>query len=506
VFFIKGLLAQKSMKLYKNASEKLSIIIYYNIINMKNTRLLLLLFISLSCFALCTFGQQKTKTKTDVPVIVDQPKTVVPIIKDKPKTNVPIITDDDLLEIKSNEPDPNDLLDITVPVAKPASPNAGQQIGKEIGLTGNFTFNKKVGFYVSAPEGNLVSYFYLNTKNGYAMLDNKGMQELAGGEAEGEMTQIKNANNDFYGYNKSSEGSFVIKMGSGMEMVIHDIETGNLSEKFFKTFKKTGNKVGKTGGNKYPRVEYAGTFEGEKMSIWLSDPQDVLIDTRFTYSLNGYWGLGFIASPSGKTYMVTGIEGNGAGIFMTYIENANVSFSGVGYKPMGEMLAEGIAKGKVDEDIALKEMYAAANAEKDPQLRSIMMQQIEQYKKMHKKTTKDAEKFAKTSDMGDMPYINDIHSEEGAKSYYDMMLLVMDQRMAEYDLAMKEAQKSKDTKLVKQYSCLIGCNQTERARWENLKTEHVKILKQYKNDDDKRDEKINELMMTAGQPKACNCD
>ncbi len=482
---------------------------------MKSTKFLL--FTGLLFFAICTFGQQKPKTKTDVPIIADKSKTQVPVIKDKPKTDVPliedkpktyvpIITEDDLLEIRGNEPDPNDLLDINVPVEKPASPNAGQQIGKEIALTGNFTFNKKVGFYVIAPEGDLVSYFYLNTKNGYAMLDKKGMQEMAGGEADGEMTQIKNANNDFYGYIKSSEGNFVMKMGSGMEMVMHDIETGNLSKQFFKTFKKTGNKVGKTGGNKYPRVEYSGTFEGEKMSIWLSDPKDVLIDPKFTYSINGYWGLGFIASPSGKTYMITGIEGSGAGIFMTYIENSNMSFSGVGYKPMGEMITEGIAKGKVNEDIALKEMYAAANAEKDPQLRSIMIQQIEQYKKLQKKTIKDAEKFTKTNDMQDMPYVTDIHSEEGAKSYYDIMILVIDQRIVEYEFAMKEAQKNKDTKVVKRYSCLIGCNQTERSRWENLKAEHVKILKQYKNDDDKRDEKINELMLTAGQTKACNCD
>jgi hypothetical protein len=245
-------------------------------------------------------------------------------------------------------------------------------------------------------------------------------------------------------------------------MVMHDIATGNLSRLFFKTFKKTGNKMGREGGNKFPRVEYEGMFEGKKMSIWLSDPKDVLIDTRFTYSLDGYWGLGFIASPSGKTYMITGIQGSGAGIFMTYMENENKSFSGVGYKPVGEVMTAGIMKGKAENDIALQEMYAAANAEKDPQLRSIMMQQIEQYKKLQKKTVSDAEKFAKSSDMQDLPYIKDVNTEKGTEDYYNMMLLMLDQRITENE--------------------------------------------QYKNDDDKRDEKINELMLTAGQSKACNCE
>jgi hypothetical protein len=446
--------------------------------------------------SLLSVAQQKTAIKANVP-----------LLEDKPKAKVPLLTDmDDLLEIKSNEPDPNDLLDIKVPVVKPAVPNAGQQVGKEIGLNGSFTFNKKIGFSVASPEGNMVSYFYLNTKNGYAMMDGDGLTEMAGSNEAGEMTQIKTANNDFLQYIKSSEGNFVMKMGSGQEMVMHDIATGNLSRLFFKTFKKTGNKMGREGGNKFPRVEYEGMFEGKKMSIWLSDPKDVLIDTRFTYSLDGYWGLGFIASPSGKTYMVTGIQGSGAGIFMTYMENENKSFSGVGYKPVGEVMTAGIMKGKAENDIALQEMYAAANAEKDPQLRSIMMQQIEQYKKLQKKTVSDAEKFAKSSDMQDLPFIKDLITEKGTEDYYNMMLLMLDQRITENEIALKEAQKNKDEKAVKLNTCLVGCAKAERARWENLKTEHIRILKQYKNDDDKRDEKINELMLTAGQSKACNCE
>lgn len=446
--------------------------------------------------SLLSVAQQKTTIKANVP-----------LLEDKPKAKVPLLTDmDDLLEIKSNEPDPNDLLDIKVPVVKPAVPNAGQQVGKEIGLNGSFTFNKKIGFSVASPEGNMVSYFYLNTKNGYAMMDGDGLTEMAGSNEAGEMTQIKTANNDFLQYIKSSEGNFVMKMGSGQEMVMHDIATGNLSRLFFKTFKKTGNKMGTEGGNKFPRVEYEGMFEGKKMSIWLSDPKDVLIDTRFTYSLDGYWGLGFIASPSGKTYMVTGIQGSGAGIFMTYMENENKSFSGVGYKPVGEVMTAGIMKGKAENDIALKEMYAAANAEKDPQLRSIMMQQIEQYKKLQNKTIKDAEKFAKTSDMQDLPYIKDVNTEKGTEDYYNMMLLMLDQRIAENEIALKEAQKNKDEKAVKRNACLVGCTKAERSRFEALKAEHLKILKQYKDDEDELDEQINKLMMKAVEVKPCSCE
>ena len=401
------------------------------------------------CLSVSGFAQQKSKAKA---------KTNIPLIKEQPKTNVPILTDaDELLVIKSNEPNPNDLLDITVSIPKPKTPNAGQSITKEIGLNGEFTFNKKIGFSVNAPEGDLVSYFYFNTKNGYAMLDWKGIKAMLSENPEGEMTQIKNANNDFYQYIKSSEGNFVMKAGSGQSMVVHDIQTEMLSKEFFKTFKKTGNKMGKVGGNKYPRIEYSGTFEGKKMSIWLSNPQDVLLDTKFTHSLSGYWGLGFIASPTGTTYMITGIVGDGASIFMNYIENANVSFSGKGYKPVGEM------------------------------------------------TGGNAGAFSQTSDIQDLAFVDQINNPDATANYYDMMISLINQSIAEHQSGLKEAQKNNDATAIKRHNCLITCTKNEKTRLEKVKEEHIKIINQYKNDDEKRDEKINQLMETQGMPKPCSC-
>jgi len=125
---------------------------------------------------------------------------------------------------------------------------------------------------------------------------------------------------------------------------------------------------------------------------------------------------------------------------------------------------------------------------------------------LQKKTVSDAEKFAKSSDMQDLPYIKDVNTEKGTEDYYNMMLLMLDQRITENEIALKEAQKNQDAKAVKLNTCLVGCAKAERTRWENLKTEHIRILKQYKNDDDKRDEKINEFMMQTIQVKPCNCE
>lgn len=386
------------------------------------------------------------------------------------------------------------------------TPNAGKDFGKEIPLQGTFTFNKKVGFMVNSPEGDMVSYFYLNTKNGYAMQDHKALSEMASMEEGGEINQVKTANNDFYQYVKSSEGNFAMKMGSQQSMVLNDLETKELSKTFFKTFKKTGAKVGRTGGNKYPRVEYSGTFEGKKMSIWLSSSQDVMLDTRFTSALVGYWGLGFIASPSGKTYMITGIEGSGASIFMTYIENSTFSFSGAGYKPMGDVLGAGGSIGKNEMNASLAAMYEEIAKEEDPQKRALMMEQVKNAEKLMKGTTADLENFQKSSDFSDLPSVKQINNPDATAQYYDMLLLQIDEAILEHKKALRSHEQSGYAIGIRRSNCLIKCTEAERNRLQKLKSNHIKILNDYKNDEEKRDAKVNELLERSGTPAACNCD
>ncbi|WP_298143155.1 hypothetical protein [Flavobacterium sp.] len=392
------------------------------------------------------------------------------------------------------------------PTKSATTPNSGKDFGKEIPLKGTFSFNKKVGFMVNSSEGNMVSYFYLNTRNGYAMQDHKALLELGAMEDDGEVNQIKSPNNDFYQYIKSSEGNYAMKMGSQQSMVIHDMETKELSKIFFKTFKKTGAKVGKTGGNKYPRVEYSGTYEGKKMSIWLSSSQDIVLDTKFTSSLVGFWGLGFIASPSGKTYMITGIEESGVSIFMTYIENSSFSFSGASYKPAGDVMGAGAATRKNEMNAAVKAMYEAAQNEEDPQKRALMMQQIKNAEAMLKDTSVDLEKFEKSSDIADLPSNTQANNPEATAQYYDMMILQIEQAILEHKKQLRSHEASGYSTGITSSTCMIKCTEAERNRLQKLKSNHIKILNDYKNDEEKRDAKVNELLERSGTPTACNCD
>ena len=102
-------------------------------------------------------------------------------------------------------------------------------------------------------------------------------------------------------------------------------------------------------------------------------------------------------------------------------------------------------------------------------------------------------------------YGRKINNSDATANYYDIMINALNQSIAEHQSGLNEAQKNNDTKATKRYNCLITCTKNEKTRLEKVKAEHIKIMNQYKNDDEKRDEKINQLMETQGQPKPCNC-
>jgi hypothetical protein len=462
-----------------------------------------ILFFSFICLSTLSLAQQKPKSKTNVPIIEDKPKTNVPVLND---------ADFDLLPITSNEPNQNDLLDVVSSLnnVTTTTPNSGTNVYDKFGLQSTFTFNKKVGFMVASSEGDMVGHIFLNTKNGYSLLPHEALSEMV--ESDGEMNQIMSPFTEFFQYIKSSEGNFVMKMSNNESSESnHDWISKESSKKFFSTFKKTGNIVKLGGQKQFKSVEYVGNDdEGKTMYVYLAAAPDIRIDTRKTYSLTGHWGLGYIASPSRRTYLITGIKGGGTGIFMTYIENTSHTFAGKNYKPMGDIVGTAIQNKmpEIEKSMAegIAEAIAEANAEEDPKLRQLMLEQIKQMEKLNSKTQSKAEKFAQSSDIKDLPYVSDVHAPKATADFYDMQIILHEQTIREVELSLAEAQKSNDNKKINRYTCTKSCYMRELNRLQKVKTEHIQILNQYKDDDDLRDEKISQLMETQGTPNPCDCE
>lgn len=269
--------------------------------------------------------------KANVDRIEDDPKPKVDRIEDPKRTQVDILEDEDGGSGTGSDSGK------ASGGGAPATANSGRGIYENQGLNSKFKFNRKIGFYVTSPEGNMVSHFYLDTHTGASMLDHEGNQAMVEDKLEGETTQIMTAMRDFLGFTKSSEGNYSFKLGSGSSPVMASLQDEKFSKEFSKYFKPTGESLTKgQGGNKFNSQEYSGIFEGQSITVYLADPGQVRLDTKYTHSLTGHFGLGYIADESGKTFMLTGIQAAGVSIFMTYNEPSSKTFDGSGYQSMGD--------------------------------------------------------------------------------------------------------------------------------------------------------------------------
>ena len=372
---------------------------------------------------------------------------------------------------------------------QPSVPNAGQDVLKTIELSGDFTFNQKITFSVTSSEGNLESYFYLNTKNGYSMMDNAAMQKMVTESYDGEMTQIFTSNADFYQYMKTPEGNYSMKLGSKTNVNTRTAAISFEIKKFFKEFIKTGNK--RMVSNLFYSEEYIGKDEeGTPMKVWLACANDISIDKKSTNAVTGFWSLGYILSPYGITYLITGFEGKDVKISLANIEYQKASFSGKGYQPIGNMMSQAMAQNSIQENFG--------NESQSPEMQKMVAEMM-----------KSNEEFAKTSDIQDLPSTKMAESVDFNANYYNMIINGLEQSKNENNKAIATLNKTPDEYTKKQISklkCLNGCIVKEKSRYEKLKKEHLELLQQYKNNTEIRDEKISELMQNNAVPETCNCN
>ena len=352
-------------------------------------------------------------------------------------------------------------------------PNAGQQVNEKIGLNGDYTFNQKLTFKIEHAEGNYTSNFYLNTKNGYSLIDNESMRLFTGIEGEGEMNQILTSASDFHQYMSTAEGKYALKFGAQNDSKYEQSQMA--SEDFFKNFQKTGNK--KLIAGKFDSMEYTGTFEGVEMSVWLSCTDKILVDQNYTFVLTGYYGLGYIVNPAGETYLLTEIISDGVKIQLINVENVTKNFSGKTYKPMGDAMANAMAQ----------------NSENP---------------RMSKNLISGINEFSTTSDLQDFTTNEMISSQEFSTSFYDYYILALQQAIQDREQEIKDLDKNTINykKKIARLNCLKNCAVKEKERYEKAKTQHLNLLAQFKNDADTRDEKVDELMQSEAMPNACNCD
>lgn len=243
--------------------------------------------------------------------------------------------------------------------------------------------------------------------------------------------------------------------------------------------------------------------------VWLSDPQDVRLDTRYTYTMTGFYGLGYITSPTGTTYMISGLRAEGYEITMTNYESVSFRFNGGDFQPMGELMSGALQQNQQEIDANIRQMYEEAQSESDPELRALKLKQAAEAEKMVRSVSTSATDFSQTSDLNDLPYQDLAGDEDFAANYYDIAITGFESGIKANQKEVRDliangydASSSKITGL----KCAIACGQAEKARFEKLKADHLAIMAKYKTDTEKRDELINQLMQKAATEMGqCDC-
>lgn len=448
--------------------------------------------------------------KPKVERIVDPKKATVDRIEDGPKPKVDRIEDPkgatvDILEDEEGGSGSGSDGGSASGGGGPASPNAGRGVNQNQDLGSRFQFNRKIGFYVTSPEGDLVSYFYLDTHTGASLMDHEGNQEMAGGKLEGEIDQIMTAMGDILSFTKSSEGNFSFKMGSGSSPVMKSLLDEKFSEEFSKNFKPTGQSLAKgQGGSKFNSKEYSGSYEGQTMSIYLANPGQVRLDTRYTRALSGYFGLGYIVDANGTTHMVTGIQGDGVSIFMTYNEPTSKTFDGSAYQSMGDLMGAQVdaANEKFAEEAAIRR--EEIDEIEDSKLKLIRNKQADEIENMQKEGMKGMEEMAETSDPS---LLGKVANPDFFTSFYETGILEKEAEMRDLEIRIESAKKDGDTYNLELYQCRMTCLSRDKLQLTDLKRKHLEILKRYPEGDENRELKVNTLMVEYTQSvKPCDCN
>lgn len=415
-------------------------------------------------------------------------------------------------------PSDAEILDKDFPSSKrPKKPNAGTRAGYDVpDLKTKFTFNRKIAYQITSKGKTIQSYFYINTINGNSMMDMAAWGALAPEKVPvSEGAYISDVIGNRFQYFSTPESKFSMKSGIGADASLIDLYSETIAGDFFAGFKKTGKVVNKGKGEAFKRVEFSGPGDnGNIISIWLSDPQDMMLDISKTYMLVGLMPLGWVANNKGKTYMITCIQDGDMELKMTKYENANQTFNGASYKSIVDAPGgpgKGIDMAEYEE--GLRKMQAEIDAETDPEVKRLMQKQFDEARKFMDPTMAGMDKYQRTGDN------YDIHSamEQGAQDadFYEMQINAFKMEEIElqkrYDdlVSMKYSDYYEHKKSVDKAKCELDCNRRMQGVLKGYQTRANDIKRTYAKDTEKKQDKLDELgeqMSRDIVANRCMCD
>lgn len=393
-------------------------------------------------------------------------------------------------------------------ISKPKPTNQSikpQSIGNNVDAKFNvnqpFHFNRKIGFKAKTKGENFEGFFYFNTQNGQSWIPWETLKKMVDDAEDGTVDQILTNQLDFYNFMASPDGKFWMKMSGNNQSHLDNRTAIN----FLKTAKLTGKLVTFGNNNQFSTIEYNGKDdEGKPIQFYLMDSFDFYLDGKKLNALLGFMSLGYIADASGKTYLLVGFKNNEFSVNMTYNEPANVSFNGKSYNAMGQVMKEAIRENMdefLDNFSVLEDNRKDLENENDSEIKKIKESLYSDISNMALSQIDQLIQFTQSSDASDLTTMN---SPNYHRAYYNTLIKGSYLSFLELERTIRQMREANaNTETINQMICQKDCARKLTFNYIDMKDEHLEALK-IKNED-KRDRKVEEIIMKYSTKEPCQC-
>lgn len=381
----------------------------------------------------------------------------------------------------------------------------GEKVNEKFNPKVKQRFDRKIGFEATTNEGKIKGFYYLNTQNGTTWIPWESFKQFTENTEEGELDQILTHQLDFYNFMKSAEGKFWMKISGQNNMSMSNEEV----KRFFKNSSYTGVNKQMGNNNSFTALEFKGKDEkGQTIYFYMACPLGLHINTKKTNAVMGFMGLGFLADDNQRTYMLVGFKNNKISVYMTYNEAVNVSFDPTSYKAFGHEMKDQILQ-NIDEFSdnfsGLENYKNEIKNESDPTIKNIKEMLYNDLETVAKEQIDQIINFTKSSDMNDMVKMNESNSQAYHQAYYNMLIKGSFIAFLELEKNINELKKNNgDTRIINDLKCQKECAKKQTLMYLDMRDEHLEALK-IKNED-KRENKISEIIQRYSTSEPCKCN
>lgn len=335
-------------------------------------------------------------------------------------------------------------------------------------------------------------YQYLNISNGMVGIFGEDIKKTMP-----EAFQSKDEKMDFWAIlpsknqrmfvNSKENGKMVMQMSAGDGMnssTSARFDAWNEGEIFWRNAKKTKTVTLPAhlieGNNKPIELEVYDFLSQEDGKIQVAMKDLGLAEGQYAplkkiYAAVGMGGIGYVLNPlNNHVYLVFHIATyvNTKGCRLFSLKPQNKSFSGTGYKPMGDMILEKLAEGQAEQQQAQAEKEEEINTEEDAQLRALYQQQAKIEQEIQKKMTDGITNAGLLNDINEISNIAGMINED---DQYSMMEVGLNIEYRRNQIRLEQEGLSSEER--REINKSMSCINKQKVHWSNYRND-VKALKQ----------------------------